>query len=159
MSKINALALSTARVLHFALILLFKALSATAIKWHSRNISHDVALVLVEHLLCSFSERSWSKQVCSASSLGCQHDTTHICCWAPCCGAVAAERAYIWYAARRRQHRQLSIDISFQLGVQQQTPGRHCCCRAMVQTDGRRLDRYIDPAPHTMRAVSVRGKN
>ena len=31
--------------------------------------------------------------LCSASHLGCQRDTARTCCWAPGCGAVAAERA------------------------------------------------------------------
>ena len=39
--------------------------------------------------------------MCLASSVGCQRDTVHhVCCWAPCCGAVAVER---W--------RLLSIDL------------------------------------------------
>ena len=36
---------------------------------------------------------------------------------------------------------------------------RRCCCRSMEQTDGRTdgrtRDRFIDPAPHTMRALSL----
>jgi len=32
-----------------------------------------------------------------ASSIGCQVGTAHICCRAPCCGAVAAHRACSWY--------------------------------------------------------------
>jgi len=31
--------------------------------------------------------------------------------------------------------------------------GRRCCCRSTEETDGRTLDRYIDPAPHTMLAA------
>jgi len=34
--------------------------------------------------------------------------------------------------------------------------GRRCCCRSMGRTDGRTLDRYIDPAPHTMRAALIK---
>jgi len=33
-------------------------------------------------------------------------------------------------------------------------PPATCCCRMMRQTDGRTLDRYTDPAPHTTRALS-----
>ena len=32
--------------------------------------------------------------LCSASYVGCQRDTTRICCWAPCCGAAAAVDRY-----------------------------------------------------------------
>jgi len=32
---------------------------------------------------------------------------------------------------------------------------RHSGCRTMGQTDGPAPDRYIDPAPHTMHAVST----
>jgi len=47
----------------------------------------------------------------------------------------------------------LSIDISSPRGAQQQT--RRTSRGMMGQTDGRTLDRFIDPAPHTMRAVSI----
>jgi len=33
-------------------------------------------------------------------------------------------------------------------------PPATCCCRMMRQTDGRTIDRYTDPAPHTTRALS-----
>jgi len=33
--------------------------------------------------------------------------------------------------------------------------GRFCCCRSMRRTDRQTPDRYIDPAPQTMRAASV----
>ena len=84
--------------------------------------------------------------LCWAFSVGCQCDATRICCWGQ---APAARRP------------QLSIDIS--------------CCRMLSsnpsatvaavdwwnrqtdgRTDGRMLDRYMDPATHTMRAASVR---
>ena len=32
---------------------------------------------------------------------------------------------------------------------------RRCCCRSMGQTDGRTLDRFVDPAVRSMRAVSL----
>jgi len=32
---------------------------------------------------------------------------------------------------------------------------RRCCCRSVEQTDGRTLDRFVDPALHTVRAVSL----
>ena len=32
--------------------------------------------------------------------------------------------------------------------------GHHCCCISMGWTDGRTLDRYIDPGLHTVQAVS-----
>jgi len=55
--------------------------------------------------------RNQVKQVCvQPRQLGCQHDTARICCRAPCCGAVAAER-----------RRVLSIYISCLPSVQQQT--------------------------------------
>jgi len=50
-------------------------------------------------------------QICvQPRQLGCQHDTARICCCAPCCGAVAAERRCL-----------LSIDMSCLRGAQQQT--------------------------------------
>jgi len=59
----------------------------------------------------------------------------------------------------RYRRLQLSIDISHSHGVQQQKPAGHrCCCRTMGQTDGRTPDRYTDPAPHTVRAASIKIK-
>jgi len=55
------------------------------------------------------------------------------------------------FAAERRAAAPLlplSIDISRPRGAQRQT-------RRMDGTDGRTLDRLIDPAPHTVPAVSV----
>ena len=67
---------------------------------------------------------------------------------APGCGAAAARRPA------------LSIDIFCAYGAQQQTH-RTPLLRSIVwdrltdgQTDGRTPDRFIDPAPHTMRTVS-----
>jgi len=75
--------------------------------------------------------------LCSAFYGGSKRDTARICWWASCRGgAVAAER-----------RRLLSMDISCPRGAQQQT-------RGTPLTDRGTLDRYIDPAPHTMRTVS-----
>jgi len=54
------------------------------------------------------------------------------------------------HAAERR--RLLSIDISCPRSAQQQT---RCCCQSMGQTDGRMVDRFVDPVPHTTYASSV----
>ena len=67
---------------------------------------------------------------CSASSLGSQRDTARICCSAP---APAIDR----YLLPAR-------------GVLSSRPDtRRGCCQSMGQTDGRTLERFIDPAPHT----------
>ena len=55
-------------------------------------------------------------------------------------------------AAERR--RLLSIGI-FCRGALSNKPAA-CRCRSIGQTDGRTLDRFIDPVPHTIRALSVR---
>ena len=56
-------------------------------------------------------------------------------------------------------HPQLSINSPAGRALSSKPAARHCCCRLMDQTDGRTdkrtLDRCIDPAPHTMLAVSV----
>ena len=69
------------------------------------------------------------------------------------------------FAAERRNpqhapvaHPQLSIDISFLRGVQQQTrrpPLLLSIDGTDGQTDVRTLDRYTDPVPHSMRAASI----
>jgi len=74
----------------------------------------------------------------SASYLGRQHDTARICCWAPCCGAVAAEcRCPL-----------LSI-VSCPHGAKQQThrtPLLLSIDGTDRRTDGRTIDRFIDSA-------------
>jgi len=65
--------------------------------------------------------------LCSASSLGCQHDTARIHCWTPCCGAVAA--------GHRRPS--LSIDVFCTHSAQQQIRRTTLLCRWDRQTDGR----------------------
>jgi len=46
--------------------------------------------------------------------------------------------------------------ISPACGALSSKPAAHrCCCRSTGQTDGRTLDRLIDPVSHTMRAVST----
>jgi len=53
---------------------------------------------------------------------------------------------------------QLSIS-SVRRALSSKPPGRHCCCRSMGHVDrrmdGRTPDRYINPALHIMRAVSI----
>ena len=78
-------------------------------------------------------------QVCvQPRLLGCQHDTAHMllcavlrrrCSSAP---APAIDRIFSSKPAALR-----------------------CCCRTMRRTDGRTLDSFIDPAPHTTRAASI----
>ena len=75
--------------------------------------------------------------VFSASSLRCQHDTARSRCSAP---------------------RLLAIDISCPRGALLQTrrtPLLLSIDGTDGRTDGRTLDRFIDPAPHTTRAVSI----
>jgi len=81
----------------------------------------------------------------SASEVGCQHDTAPICRWAP---APAARRACSWYAAPAPE----AVD-RYLLPA---NPLRRCCCRSTGQRrmDKRTLDHFIDPAPHTTRAMS-----
>jgi len=74
------------------------------------------------------------KHVCSASSVGCQRDTTRIRAAAPTLSNNGA-------AARRG--RSISSDSK--------SAARHSDCRTTGQTDERTLERYIDPAPHTIR--------
>jgi len=66
---------------------------------------------------------------------------------APGCGAVAAGRPA------------LSIDIFARTALSSKPAARRCSVRLMGQTDGRTPDRFIDPAPHTMRAVSKSESN
>ena len=73
------------------------------------------------------------------SFLGCRHDTARICFSVLCCGGIAAER-------RRLQ----SIDISCRGASSRKLAARRCCCQSMGQTDGRTLDRFIDPAPSSV---------
>jgi len=100
-----------------------------------------------QHTLCKW------KQVCACiqpRQLGCQHGTTHICCWAPCGGPVLRRRCY-WRPP-------LLIDIFGPHGAQHQT------CRTQLQqsndgtdarTDARTdTDRYL-AAPHKTRTVPI----
>ena len=41
------------------------------------------------------------------------------------------------------------------LALSSKPAGHLCCCRSTGQTHGRTPGRYIDPAPHTMRAVPI----
>ena len=112
------------------------------------------------HKLHTSSEYYWNcnkteinPSLCSASSTRLKHYIARICCWAPCCGpgcnAAAAGRPA------------LSINIFCAYGAQQQTR-RTPLLRSTDGTDwltdrradGRTPDRFIDPAPHIMRAVS-----
>jgi len=92
----------------------------------------------------SSSSFDFQHALCSASYVSCQRDTARICCCAPCC----------------RRAVQQSIDISSPPGA---TAVRRCCVRSMGQTDGRTygrtLNRFIDSAPHTERAVSIHSVN
>jgi len=59
-------------------------------------------------------------------------------------------------------HQPLSIDIRIPLGAQQQTrrtPLLRSIDGTDRRTDGCTPDRYIDPALHTMRTVSIRQYN
>ena len=65
------------------------------------------------------------------------------------------------FAAERRAAAQLlpvarrCRSISFARTTLSSKPAAcRCCARLMGQTDGRTPDRFIDPAPHTMRTVS-----
>jgi len=62
------------------------------------------------------------------------------------CGAAAAGRPA------------LSIDIFARTALSSKPTARRCCVRQMGQTDrrtdGRTPDRFMHPAPHTMRTVS-----
>jgi len=71
--------------------------------------------------------------LCSASSLGCQRDTAHICCRTQCCGAVAAGRP------------PLSIDIPCPHGAQQQT--RRTPLLLSIDGTDRRTDERTDARP------------
>ena len=75
-----------------------------------------------------------------------------VCCWAPCCGAAAAE-------CRRLQQ---SIDMSRPPGAQQQTrrtPVLRSIDGTNIRTDGRTLDRFTDLAPQSAYyADSVSGR-
>jgi len=57
-------------------------------------------------------------------------------------------------AGTRRRRPPLSIDISCPHGAQQQT--RRPLLLSIDGTDRRTLDRFTDPAPHTMRAMSIK---
>jgi len=87
--------------------------------------------------------------LCSASSVDCQRDTARICCWAP---APAARRSQ-----RAGSYRSIS---SARKALSSKPVARRCCCRSMGQTDvrmdWRTLVCYIDTAPHTIRAASIR---
>ena len=77
--------------------------------------------------------------LCSASAVGCQHDTARICCRHLLHGA----RSYTVYllptgrSAANSPAAVAAVD------------------RRDRRTDGRTPDRYIDPVAHTMRAASV----
>ena len=103
----------------------------------------------IVHIKRGFGQQTKETSLCSASYVGCQRDAARICCWAPCCGAVAAEyraaaplllSASACYQSTSPSRRALSSK-----------PVARCCCRSMGQTDGRTdrrtLDRFIDPAP------------
>jgi len=76
--------------------------------------------------------------------------------------AFAAERraaAPLLHAERRRK--QLSIDVSCRRGAEQQTRRTPLLLSndgTDRQTDGRTRERFIDPAPHTGRAVTIANK-
>jgi len=76
----------------------------------------------------------------------------YICCRAPCCGAVAAERACSYGTQRRRLH----AAVDRYQGAQQQTrrpPLLLSIDGSDGRTDKRTLDRFIDTAPHTRPTV------
>jgi len=98
-------------------------------------------------LLSLVNNNSKQTSLCQ-SSLGCQQDTARICCWTPCCGAVAAGR----------RAPAPSIDISCRRGAWQQTRRM----QQLLSIDGtdRRTEGhstgFVDPAPHATRALSIR---
>ena len=51
-------------------------------------------------------------------------------------------------------HRCRSISPALE-ALSSKPTGHRCCTRSMGQTDRLTLDRFIDPAPHTMRAVLI----
>jgi len=103
-------------------------------------------------LLGRYNRKRYETSLCSASYVGGQRDTAHICCWASCCGAVAAEH-----------RRLLSIDISSlrPLGAQQQThrtPLLRSIDRWDRQTDGRTDARPFHRPCSAYYACSKKGK-
>ena len=83
--------------------------------------------------------------LCSALSLSRQHDTACLCCWMLCCHCHwALAPAINWYLQSQ--------------GAQQQS----CHTPLLLmwwstrQMDGQTLDRYTDPAPDSMWAVSTK---
>jgi len=73
----------------------------------------------------------------SASSVGCQHDTARICCWAPAPAAVNQYLLSTRRSAANPPHAAAAVD------------------RWDRQTDRRTLDRFTDPAPRTTRALLI----
>jgi len=81
---------------------------------------------------------------CSASYVSCQRVTARICCCAPCCGAAGAERR-----AAIDQH----LLPAGRLAANPQQ--RRAAGKGRTDTNGRTLDRLMDPSSQTMRAVSI----
>ena len=85
---------------------------------------------------------------------------TLICCWVcfePPPSALKVTLPAFAAERRRLQHGARSCRSTYPacMALSSKPAGRRCCCRLTRQTDGRTLDRYIDPAPHTMRAASI----
>ena len=81
----------------------------------------------------------------SASYVGCQRDTAHICCCAPCCrGATAAKRRAA--IDRCPASRALSSKLA-----------AAACERWDGMTERRMPDRYVNPPRHTIRTVAIKG--
>ena len=84
--------------------------------------------------------------LCSASYTSCQRGTAR---------ALAAERrAATPCCCRAPGGRRCRSISSAHTALSSKPAARRSCGPMMRQTDGRTLDRFIDPAPHTMRAVS-----
>jgi len=81
------------------------------------------------------------QQVCvQPRQLGCQHGTACICCWVPCCGAVAAGRPVPYWS------------ISPARTVLNCKPAVCCCCDQMMG----QTERWINiRLLHTMQAVPI----
>ena len=112
------------------------------------NIAYPTVNIATSWLLTIGSRLIWSSlrtsSLCSASSLGCQHDTARICyvlrrrcCQAPVPAAVDRYLLPTRRSAANPPHTVAAVD------------------RQDRRTDGRTLDRFIDPALHTMRVVSI----
>jgi len=132
---------------------------------------NDIAVSLTNH--------------CSASCVSCQRVTARICCCVSCGGATAAERRAAidrhllpaWRSPANPQQLTSGVPRAKDGQTDTQTDsnrstfpaslaltskpaaaacrGRRTHRQTHGQTDGQTPERHIDPAPHTMRAVSM----